>query len=72
MKTGEHLTSATFSKPFPWQAEQNKPFSHQTQSQTEAFSSPLHRAALQGFAISVSLLPAGSSVRTAALPEGHF
>lgn len=66
------LTSGTCSKPFPWQEEQNKLFSYQTQLQTEEFPSPLHRVALQGFAISVSLLPSGSSVGTAAVPEGHF
>lgn len=49
-----------------------EPFSHQTQFQAGEFPSPLRRAALQGFAISVSLLPAGSSVGTAAVPEGHF
>lgn len=72
MKTQEHLTSTTCSKLFPWQAEQDEPFSHQTQSQSKEFPSSLHRVALQGFVIFVSLLPAGSSVGTAAVPEGHF
>lgn len=46
------------------------------QSRTSHFHTKLNprlkSSLLQGFAISVSLLPAGSSVGTAAVPEGHF